>query len=126
MFKNTPDNIAKLEKNEIFVFGSNLAGRHGAGAAKLAYEKFGAIYGVGEGLQGQSYAFPTLTAGFQPRTDEALDISIGKLYQTCEQNPDKIFYLTKVGCGLAGFTEKYMKFLFRGKRPQNLIVPEGW
>ena len=56
----TPERITHLEKNEIFVFGSNLAGAHGGGAAYIAYRKFGAIWGQGVGLQGQSYGIPSL------------------------------------------------------------------
>ena len=61
----TPDNIQTLKPNEIFVFGSNLSGIHGGGAARLAYEKFGAIYGQGVGLMGQSYAIPTKSEGIK-------------------------------------------------------------
>ena len=71
--KYTPDRITKLNPNEIFVFGSNLAGMHGGGAARLAYECFGAVWGQGVGLQGQSYAIPTMQGGVEtikPYVDE--------------------------------------------------------
>lgn len=61
----TPDRITELKQNEIFVFGSNLAGSHGGGAARLAYNRFGAIWGQGVGLQGQSYAIPTMQGGVE-------------------------------------------------------------
>jgi len=124
--KHTPDNIEKLEPNQVFVFGSNLAGRHGAGAARVALEKFGAKYGIGEGLQGQSYAFPTLDSYFRKVPVLTLKMAVYNLYQTCHLNPDKEFLLTKVGCGIAGFDEDYMKSLFYEPRPANLIFPEGW
>ena len=59
-YKYTPEFIDELESNEIFVFGSNLAGMHGGGAARFAYKRFGAVWGQGVGLQGQSYAIPTI------------------------------------------------------------------
>jgi len=122
----TPDIIRKLNENEVFVFGSNLAGFHGAGAAKTALVKFGAHYGKGEGLQGQSYAFPTLGFSLNKLKQNRLEISVDNLYKCCRDNPNKNFLLTKVGCGLAGFTEDYMKSLFIQPRPVNLIFPQGW
>ncbi len=130
MRKYTPENITELEENEIFVFGSNLAGRHGAGAAKLALDKFGAIYGQGEGLQGRSYAFPTLDHKLKKfrKPEISLTFSIGALYGSCFKYPNLTFLLTKVGTGLAGYSEEYMKKLFKeiDYRPDNLVFPEGW
>src|SRR3990167_3435276 len=103
--------ITELKPNEIFVFGSNTAGRHGAGAALCARLDFGARYGIGEGLTGQCYALPTLGDHFRQRTEVELIESIRLFYQCCADNPDKVFLLTKVGCGLAGYTEEYMKYL---------------
>ena len=66
----TPENITSLDEDEVFVFGSNLAGMHAGGAARVAYERFGAVMGQGVGMQGQSYAIPTMQGGnhrmFQP------------------------------------------------------------
>ncbi len=56
----TPENITSLDEDEVFVFGSNLAGMHAGGAARVAYERFGAVMGQGVGMQGQSYAIPTM------------------------------------------------------------------
>lgn len=131
---NTPDNITELKPNEIFVFGSNLAGSHAGGAAKQAYEQFGAEWGIGEGLTGQCYAFPTLDEEMQPLSGDDLIKARHKLYSTCRALPEKTFFLTKVGCGLAGFSEHYMKGTFapfivdtlRTRRPANLIFPKGW
>ena len=74
----TPDNIKKLAPDEIFVFGSNLAGHHGGGAARVALDRFGAQWGVGEGIQGQSYAIPTMQGGVEtikPYVDRFLDLA---------------------------------------------------
>src|SRR5690554_4499699 len=75
----THDYISDLEENEIFVFGSNLEGSHGGGAAKIAHEKFGALWGQGTGLQGQSYGIPTMHGGvedIQPYVDDFIDFAI--------------------------------------------------
>jgi hypothetical protein len=117
--------ITKLQPNEVFVFGSNLAGRHGAGAARQAKLSFGAVWGVGEGLTGQSYAFPTLGPSLGGLPMEALKVSRDLLYECCLANPDKRFLLTKVGCGLAGYREERMRALFACP-PENLILPEDW
>jgi hypothetical protein len=117
--------ITTLEPNEIFVFGSNTAGRHGAGAARQAREVWGAVLGVGEGVTGQCYAFPTLDDQLNQRPIEAIEKSVQLLYSTCEQNADKTFLLTKVGCGLAGYSENTMKNLFTNT-PANLILPLDW
>lgn len=68
----TPENIQELKENQIFVFGSNMNGNHAGGAARLAVEKFGAIMGQAEGIQGQSYAIPTLDKDMQKVTEEEL------------------------------------------------------
>lgn len=121
----TSENITELKKNEVFVFGSNLAGRHAAGAAKVAHDHFGAVYGVGEGLIGQSYALPTLDKKLQQRNDEQLTMSVRKLWKCAKENPDKVFLLTKVGCGIAGYDEEYMADKFKDA-PGNIIKPKGW
>ena len=76
--KYTPENITSLKEDEVFVFGSNLAGIHGGGAAKVAYQKFGAVMGQGVGIQGQSYAIPTMQGGvdtIKPYVDEFLALA---------------------------------------------------
>lgn len=117
--------ITHLSANEVFVFGSNLAGRHGAGAARQAHLEFDARMGVGEGLTGQCYAFPTLDEKLNQLPEGRLEEARDTLYEVCEQNPDKCFLLTKVGCGLAGFPETTMRALFSNP-PGNLILPEDW
>lgn len=114
-----PEMITKLEPQQIFIFGSNLAGIHAGGAARQAKEQFGAIEGQGEGLQGQSYAFPTLDKHFGKLTVRELEVSVKNLYREANDNPDKEFLLTKVGEGIAGYSPEYMKTLF-GELPKNI------
>lgn len=122
---NSPDNITELHPNEVFVFGSNLKGQHLGGAAWVALGKFGAKIGVGEGLIGQAYAFPTLDENMQKRTKIALQGSVIWFRKTAQSLPALTFYLTKVGCGIAGYSENSMKKLFEDV-PPNVIKPEGW
>ena len=105
----TPEFIRSLQSNEIFVFGSNLAGAHGGGAARLAYERFGAVIGQGVGLQGQSYAIPTMQGG----TDTILPY-VEEFIAFAQQHPELTFLVTKIGCGIAGFTPAEIAPLFAG------------
>ena len=123
------DKITELTKDEIFVFGSNLNGNHSGGAAKLALDKFGAIRGQGEGLQGQSYAFPTLGKNMRKLKEWRLKKAIQNLIDRANQNTTKVFLVTKVGCGIAGFKEDYIKGLFAEFKPKlsaNIVLPKGW
>jgi hypothetical protein len=117
--------IAHLRPGEIFVFGSNQAGRHAGGAARLAREKFGAQEGVGEGLTGQSYAFPTLTAAFEKVTPAELEAARDRFFDLARRHPEKTFLLTKVGCGIAGFAEDRIRPLFENA-PANVVLPQDW
>lgn len=117
--------ITKLKSDEIFVFGSNMAGSHAGGAAKQAAEKFGAEEGIGEGLTGGCYAFPTLSSRMQKRFIEDICKSRDKLFSTARALPEKTFLLTKVGCGIAGFSEEEMAPIFVDA-PKNIVLPEGW
>lgn len=104
----TPERITSLKPNEIFVFGSNLAGSHGGGAARLAYDRFGAIWGQGVGLQGQSYGIPTMHGGvdaIKPYVDEFIEFA--------RQHREYTFLVTKIGCGIAGFKIEEMAPLFK-------------
>ena len=118
----TPDSISSLAPDEVFVFGSNLAGAHGGGAARIAYEKFGAIYGQGVGLQGQCYAIPTMQGGvetIQPYVDEFI--------QFAKENPNLFFYVTRIGCGIAGFSDKEIAPLFKeAVRLKNVRIPKSF
>lgn len=105
--KYTPDNIEKLGEDDIFVFGSNLEGQHAGGAARTAYEKFGAVWGQGVGPQGQSYAIPTMQGGVEtikPYVDEFIELA-----REWDQNT---FYVTRIGCGIAGFKDSEIAPLF--------------
>ncbi len=105
--KYTPENITSLERDDIFVFGSNLEGRHLGGAARVALDKFGARMGQGVGIQGQSYAIPTMQGGvdtIRPYVDEFIDLA-----REWDQNT---FYVTRIGCGIAGFTDEDIAPLF--------------
>lgn len=117
--------VTSLKENQIFVFGSNLTGKHAGGAALQAKEQFGAVEGIGEGLWGQSYAYPTLGEQLEKLSRRRLRLSTYRLYCYCYKNKDKEFLLTKVGCGIAGYSEERMKSLFRNN-PPNLILPEDW
>lgn len=112
--------ITELKDNQVFVFGSNLAGKHFGGAARQAEEQFGAEMGIGEGLTGQCYAFPTLTKEFKQRDHIALQVSVDKLRNCAIDNPEKEFLLTKVGTGIAGYNESYIDTLFQNL-PKNII-----
>ena len=115
----TPERISELKENEIFVFGSNLAGSHGGGAARLAYERFGAIWGQGVGLQGQSYGIPTMHGGV-----EAIRPYVDEFIGFARQHAELTFLVTKVGCGIAGFTVMEMAPLFREAiGVENVILP---
>ena len=103
----TPENITELGPDDIFVFGSNLQGMHGGGAARVARQRFGAIMGQGVGLQGQSYAIPTMQGGVEtikPYVDEFINLA-----REWDQNT---FYVTSIGCGIAGFTDEQIAPLF--------------
>ena len=116
----TPEFITHLKENEVFVFGSNLAGMHGGGAARLAFERFGAKMGQGVGLQGQSYAIPTMQGGvdtIKPYVDEFI--------QFAQQHPEKTFLVTRIGCGIAGFRDKEIAPLFKeAVGLENVCLPE--
>ena len=119
----TPERITQLEENEIFVFGSNLEGAHGGGAALLAWRKFGAIWGQGVGLQGQSYGIPTMQGGVEtirPYVDEFIAFAKG--------HPENRFLVTRIGCGIAGFTDAEIAPLFRAAAAvANIALPrEFW
>lgn len=101
------ERIDHLEENEVFVFGSNAGGFHGGGAAAHALQKFGAIWGQGEGLQGQSYAIPTM-GGF-----EEMEKAIQRFCQYAKEHPDQRFLVTRVGCGIAGYSAKRVAPLFK-------------
>jgi hypothetical protein len=103
--------ITKLNSNEIFVFGSNLAGIHGKGAAKDAL-KFGAIYGKGEGLYGQTYAIPTKDRNIKTLSLCKIKIHIIKFIRFTKEHTNLIFIVTPIGCGLAGYNPNQIAPMF--------------
>jgi len=124
--------MPRKAKKKIFVFGSNLAGRHGAGAALHAKEEWGAEYGVGEGRTGNAYAIPTKGFKFEILPLDAVAASVSKFIQYTKDYYDEFeFEMTEVGCGLArgGKTKEDRRAeiapLFAGA-PDNVIMPKGW
>lgn len=112
--------VVSLKPNEVFVFGSNIAGFHGGGAARAAYNKFGAVWGQGVGMQGQSYAIPTMQGGVEtiaPYVDEFIEYA--------KNHPDKRFLVTEIGCGIAGFAPEEMAPLFaKAVDVENITLPQ--
>ena len=118
----SPDFINNLKPNEIFVFGSNLDGMHGGGAARVAYNNFGAIWGQGVGLQGQSYGIPTMHGDIddiKPYVDEFINFA--------KSHTELKFLVTRIGCGIAGFTDKEMAPLFKDAiEIENIYLPKSF
>jgi len=111
----------------IFVFGSNLAGRHGKGAALYALKNYGAIYGQGEGLQGQSYAIPTKDRNILPLPLSEIHKYIGNFAFYARDNPDLHFALTPIGCGLAGHEKREIwKSLQHYAITPNVFLTSSW
>lgn len=138
-FQFTPEYIEDLHPNEVFVFGSNANGNHYGGAANLAFQRFGAIWGVGEGLRGNSYALPTLNGKMERVSSGTLKQAFKHLFQEIDYNPELCFLLTKVGCGIAGFSVQWVASAFWtaaaefyegrwspyvGCLPEGLVIPE--
>ena len=114
------DRIEMLEENEIFVFGSNLAGMHGGGAAWVANMKFGAEWGVGVGLTGRSYAIPTMHGGV-----ETIKPYVDEFIRFAQANPELKFLVTRIGCGIAGFRDEEIAPLFdEAMQVPNIYLPE--
>ncbi len=122
MQKVTPNFVKTLKNNEIFVFGSNLAGAHGGGAARIAYEQFGAEWGVGIGMTGRCYAIPTMQGGvetIQPYVDDFIAYA--------EKHPEYLFLVTRIGCGIAGFSDEEIAPLFaKAMGMDNIALPESF
>lgn len=115
----------KWSPDEVFVFGSNLLGIHGAGAAKFAREHCGAVEGVYEGRTGQSYALPTCTRPGLGMYIGDVAAAVQNFLVYAAHNPTTKFFLTRVGCGFAGYTDDEIAPLFR-MAPANVRMPPGW
>ena len=118
----TPNFIRNLKENEIFVFGSNLDGMHAGGAARVAVDKFGAVWGQGVGMQGQCYAIPTMQGGVEtiaPYVDEFIAFA--------SQHPEFKFFVTRIACGIAGFKVQEIAPLFKAAIDvENIILPSDF
>jgi hypothetical protein len=138
-FLFTPDYIEDLHPSEVFVFGSNMNGDHVGGAAHLAFQRFGAVWGVGEGLRGNSYALPTLDRNMRRVSLRSLAWAFKNFFREVDANPNMVFLLTKVGCGIAGYAPADVAGVFWGaiseyydhrwtthvgSLPENLVIPE--
>ena len=120
--RTTPERITSLQPNEIFVFGSNLRGMHGGGAAYVAYRHFGAIMGQGVGLHGQSYAIPTMQGGV-----DTIRSYVDEFIEFAKQHPSLTFLVTRIGCGIAGFTDEEISPLFeKAYEVDNIVLPPNW
>ena len=116
----TPEFITELKPDEVFVFGSNLAGMHGGGAAYVAFKQFGAVMGCGVGLRGQSYAIPTMQGGV-----ETIKPYVDEFVAFASAHPELFFYVTRIGCGIAGFRDKEIAPLFKEAVDlENVCLPE--
>lgn len=117
--KFTPNKITSLENNEIFVFGSNLKGLHGGGAARIAYKMFGAKWGKGVGMQGKCYAIPTMHSGVEvikPYVEDFIEFALSHKEYT--------FLVTRIGCGIAGFSANEIAPLFaKAINAENILLP---
>lgn len=118
----TPENITSLAPDEVFVFGSNLQGLHAGGAARVAYQKFGAVMGQGVGMQVQSYAIPTMHGGIKdikPYVDDFIELA--------REWDQTTFYVTRIGCGIAGFKDEDIAPLFdEAYDLYNVRLPESF
>ena len=117
-----PDHIRQLQPNEVFVFGSNTEGAHLGGAARHALRDFGAIMGEGEGLQGQSYAIPTVG------TDLAgIEMAVMRFIEFARQHPEKRFLVTRIGCGIAGYSPREIAPFFASAYDvENIALPSDF
>lgn len=115
-----------LEDNDVFVFGSNLQGLHGAGAAKTATKVFGAVMGVGEGPTGKCYAIPTRSVlrggGFKTLSLDDIRYSVERFIEYAIATPASRFIVTPIGCGYAGYSPSDIAPMFYGC-PLNVIIP---
>lgn len=111
--------IESLEPHEVFVFGSNANGAHGGGAARTAHEKFGAVWGEGHGLHGQSYAIDTMS-GLDEMAHE-----VATFLEFAAEHPALRFLVTEIGCGIAGYTPAEIAPMFAGA-PANVVLPESF
>lgn len=119
MTRHTPANITALQPGEVFVFGSNAQGAHAGGAARFAIDRFGAIWGQSEGLQGQAYAIDTMS-GLDVIGEQA-----ARFLEVAATRDDLTFLVTEIGCGIAGYAPDQVAGFFSGA-PSNVVLPEAF
>jgi hypothetical protein len=124
--ETTPPNITILAANEIFVFGSNYAGRHGKGAALVALQKFGAVSGQGTGLMGRSYGIATKGWNLDALPLSKIGEQVSTFFAFARARPDLKFLVTEIGCGLAGYKPEDVAPLFCAVIPGNVILPASF
>lgn len=132
-FRQVPDNVrtfhadgAPPDANQVFVFGSNLSGIHGGGAARAAHKIYGAEWGVAEGLTGRSYAIPTVQHGIVgPLSLAEISAAVERFIAYAQAHPDTQFLVTRVGCVLAGHRDSEIAPMFSGA-PLNCSLPDTW
>lgn len=118
----TPSWIDDLQENQVFVFGSNLAGMHGGGAARVARLRFGAVMGNGVGIQGRSYAIPTMQGG-----TETIRPYVNDFIAYAKKHPELTFLVTPIGCGIAGFEPEDIAPLFeKASNVENIWLPKSF
>ncbi|WP_259327119.1 A1S_2505 family phage non-structural protein [Leyella stercorea] len=118
----TPSWIDDLQENQVFVFGGNLAGMHGGGAARIARLRFGAVMGNGVGMQGRSYAIPTMQGG-----TETIRPYVNDFIAYAKKHPELTFLVTPIGCGIAGFEPEDIAPLFEeASNVENIWLPKSF
>lgn len=118
----TPSFITSLKDGEVFVFGSNKEGMHGGGAARIAYEKFGAKWGEGIGMTGMCYAIPTMDGSI-----ELIRKYVDDFTEYARSHPELTFLVTRIGCGIAGWTDAEIAPLFReASKLANVTLPKSF
>jgi len=131
-YRFTPEDLDVLLPHEVFVYGANPEYRHGKGAALTAMHQFGAIYGKPGGLQGQSYGIVTKELRYKthpPVTLAQVREGIRRFVAFSQTRPDLVFYVTKIGCGLAGFRVEEIARIFHQEIPEpldNVVLPEAF
>ena len=120
------EEITTLPDNHFFVFGSNSAGRHGKGAALTAKNCFGAVYGQGEGEQGQSYAIPTKDAKLKTLPLTEIKGRVEVFLEHARNQSHKTFHVTRIGCGLAGYKDHQVAPLFKGASRNVVFLAQEW
>lgn len=122
---NQGDKMFVPGPKRVFVFGSNKAGIHGAGAALTAHKMYGAVLGQGEGMQGSSYAIPTKDEALETLPLFEISDCVSRFLEFARKNYDLSFFVTRIGCGLAGYDDRDIGPMFRGA-PSNCELPYGW